>query len=108
MTADQRDASDAVYVLKAIARLIRNSPHKEDAGDDWAEMHAGYLEDIAGAVIRDAQLDAEQVAAGERYVGNEWEGALIPILFGFEDQKSVVQKLRSSSAPAPTPDPDLR
>ncbi len=93
MTADQRHASDAVYVLKAIARLIRNSPHKEDAGDEWAELHASYLEDIAGAVIRDAQLDPEQVAAGSSYVGNEWEGALIPILFGFDDQKAVVRKL---------------
>ncbi len=42
MSAEQRSAADAVYVLNAIARLMRASPHATE-NMEWTEMHAEYL-----------------------------------------------------------------
>lgn len=92
MSSDERSAADAVYVLNAIARLLRVSPH-QSADPRWAEMHAGYLEDIAGAVARDAALDQERLDVGEKYVGDEWAHSLIPILFGRDQIETVARKL---------------
>lgn len=40
-----RTTSDAVYVLNAIARLMRASPYKNE-NSDWTKTHADYLKDI--------------------------------------------------------------
>lgn len=93
MSAEERDASDAVYVLNAIARLLRVSPHGAD-DPSWAELHATYLEDIAGAVARDASLDSGRLEDGAKYVGNEWETALIPILFGGDQAEDIFRRVR--------------
>ncbi|MBR7551247.1 hypothetical protein KC220_22155, partial [Mycobacterium tuberculosis] len=74
MSAEQRSAADAVYVLNAIARLMRASPHATE-NMEWTEMHAEYLEEIAGAVQRDAALDPHMLEDGAAYVGREWEHA---------------------------------
>lgn len=80
MSAEERTADDAVYVLRSLARILRVSPNR-DSHADWADQHAGYLEDIAAAVIRDASIDPKRIEAGENYVGHEWYNALIPVLF---------------------------
>lgn len=92
MSADERSAADAVYVLNSIARLMRVSPHQA-ADPSWAELQAGYLEDIAGAVARDAALDQERLAAGEKYVADEWAHSLIPVLFGRDQTENIARKL---------------
>lgn len=92
MSANERSAADAVYVLNAIAKLLRVSPHQA-ADPRWAELHAGYLEDIAGAVVRDAALDQERLDAGEKYVADEWAHSLMPILFGKDQTEKIARKL---------------
>lgn len=96
MSADERSAADAVYVLSAIARLLRASPYRGQVPVDWVEMHAGYLEDIAGAVARDANLEPKQLADGAGYVGTEWESALIPIIFPEDSTEAVFLRARES------------
>lgn len=98
MSIEARDASDAVYALRGIARILRASPYRQP-DPDWTEAHAAYLEDIAAVVIRDAGLDAEQIATGALYVGEEWEHALIPILFGVEQAENIVARLQPNKNP---------
>jgi len=94
MSAEERSAADAVYILRAVARLMRVSPH--DTNDlEWAEMHATYLEDIAEAVVRDAAIDREQLDQGAKYVGTEWESALAPILFGQDKAHGVYRSIQT-------------
>jgi hypothetical protein len=95
MSADQRSASDAVYVLEAVARLLRVSPHNS-LSQGWAEQHAQYLEDIAGAVVRDAGLDVDELAAGRAHVGREWDTAFIPVLFAEDEIESINLAVRGS------------
>jgi len=94
MSAQERTAADACYVLKAVARLLRASPYQtEDPA--WAEQHAAYLDDIAAAVARDAALDPVKLEAGARQVGSEWEASLMPILFGEDQADAVARRLQS-------------
>lgn len=93
MSAEERSAADAVYVLRAVARLLRASPNNS-LTPEWAEQHAGYLVDVADAVIRDAGLDRARVDDGAKYVGLEWESALIPILFPEEQIDAIISRLR--------------
>lgn len=95
MSADERSAADAVYILQAVARLLRASPIKS-LDPNWADLHAGYLEDAAGAVVRDAQLDPQEVKDGAKYVGSEWESALIPILFGEDQALDIIRRARAN------------
>lgn len=94
MSANERGAADAVYALTAVARLLRASPYAAE-DPSWAELHATYFEDIAGAVQRDAALRAEDVENGAKYVGLEWESALIPILYGEDNAESVVRTVQA-------------
>lgn len=94
MSAEERSAADAVYVLRAVARLMRVSPHDTD-DPEWAEMHATYLEDIAEAVVRDAAIDRQQLDQGAKYVGTEWESALTPILFGQDKAHEVYRSIQT-------------
>lgn len=52
-------------------------------------MRAGYLEDIAMAVARDAKLPQQQLADGAKYVEGEWRTALSVTLFGQERAEEV-------------------
>lgn len=92
MSANQRSAADAVHVLNAVARLLRSSPYASENAD-WSEMHAEYLEDIAGAVQRDAVLDPQMLKDGAAYVGREWEHAFIPIFFGHARIEEIAERL---------------
>lgn len=92
MSAEQRSAADAVYVLNAIARLMRSSPYAAENAE-WADMHAEYLEDIGRAVQRDAGLDPQMLEDGAAYVGREWEHALIPVFYGHERIEEIVKRL---------------
>lgn len=96
MSADQKHASDGVYVLEAVARLLRASPYAEE-DPEGANLHAGYLDDIAAAVARDAELDRAALEAGAGYARGEWENALILTLFGAERAEEVVGRLRGKS-----------
>ncbi|MBN9223805.1 hypothetical protein [Microbacterium sp.] len=91
MSADQKDASDGVYVLEAVARLLRASPYA-DEDQEWASLHAEYLDEIAGAVARDAKLDLAALEAGAAYAGGEWEKALALILFGEERAEELFRR----------------
>lgn len=93
MTAEERTAADAVYVLRAVARLLRVSPNNS-LTPQWADQHSAYLVDVADAVIRDARLDRAGVDDGAKYVGFEWESALIPILFPQEQVGPINDHLR--------------
>lgn len=93
MSIEERSADDAVYVLRAVARLMRISPYK-DEDPNWTEMHAEYLEDIAGAVARDANLDSNELEAGAKYVGSEWENALSPVFYGRKKVKENYVKIQ--------------
>ncbi len=90
---EQKDAGDGVYVPEAVARLLRASPFAEE-DPEWANLHADYLDDIAAAVVRDAELDRVALEAGSRYVRGEWEKALILPLFGAERAEEVLGRLR--------------
>ncbi|EKU46538.1 hypothetical protein M3B92_11210 [Brevibacterium casei] len=60
---------------------------------EWTEMHAEYLEEIAGAVQRDAALDPHMLEDGAAYVGREWEHALIPVFYGHDRIEEIVERL---------------
>ena len=98
MSMNERSVDDAVYVLHAMARILRASPNALDR--DWAELHASYLEDIAGAVVRDAGLDVERVRHSLGFLGYEWDHALIPILFPSEQIEDVATRAHDAK-PAP-------
>lgn len=89
----QHTADDAVYALRAIARILLASPNSI-MPPEWARTHADYLEDIAEAVIREAGLDRDRIDAGANYVGHDWESALIPILFPDEQIEHVANRVR--------------
>lgn len=92
MSADERGVSDAIFILEAVAKLIRATPNR-DMGDSWIEMHAGYLEDAAQAAARDAGVDAEVLRAGRAYVGSEWISALAPIFFAPDEVNGIYRSM---------------
>lgn len=93
MSTQQQTADDAVYALRAVARLLLSSPNS-NMSPEWARTHAAYFDDMAEAVIREANLDRSRVDTGADYVGHDWESALIPILFPDDQIERVANRVR--------------
>lgn len=89
----QHTADDAVYALRAVARILLASPNKT-LDPEWARSYAAQFQDMAEAVIREADLDRTQIDIGANYVGHDWESALIPILFPAEQIEHVATRVR--------------
>lgn len=91
--SSQHTADDAVYVLRAVARIFLASPNNT-MPPEWARSHAAHFRDMAEAVIREADLDPARIDTGANYVGHDWESALIPILFPDEQIEHVATRVR--------------
>lgn len=78
MSSSERTAADAVMILESLARILRTSPH---GSPDDNEIQAGYVDDAAGALIRDASLAGADLENTRNYGGREWDGALLYALF---------------------------
>ena len=89
----EHTANDAVYALRAVARILLASPNNTTT-PKWARTHAAYFQDMAEAVIREADLDRDQIDIGADYVGHDWESALIPILFPEQQLDHVATRVR--------------
>lgn len=79
MSSSDRTAADAVMILESLARILRTSPHGSPGDDN--EIQAGYVDDAAGALIRDARLSDTDLENTRKYGGREWDGALLYALF---------------------------
>lgn len=93
MSAQQHTADDAVYALRAVARLLLAAPNS-NMPPEWARTHAAYFQDMAEAVIGEAKLDRSRIDTGADYVGHDWESALIPILFPDDQIEHVANRVR--------------
>lgn len=54
MSSSERTAADAIMILESLARVLRTSPHGSPGADN--EIQVGYVDDAAGALIRDANV----------------------------------------------------
>ncbi|MCS6563584.1 hypothetical protein N8D74_17655 (plasmid) [Curtobacterium flaccumfaciens] len=79
MSSSERSAADAVMILESLARVLRTSPHGSPGADN--EIQAGYVDDAVGALIRDANVSADELDNHRRMGGREWDGALLYALF---------------------------
>ena len=91
MSASGRSAADAVMILESLARVLRASPNAI-SGED-AETQAGYVDDAAGAVVRDAKLSQDELNQTRAFGGTEWDSALLNVLLPSDQVISTFRRM---------------
>lgn len=91
MTTSDRTAADAVMILESLSRLLRASPNRLSSED--AETQAGYVDDAAGAVTRDANISTDELNQFRAYGGSEWDSALLGVLLPADQVRAVFARM---------------